>query len=329
MSTKPKIIAIVGPTASGKSEFAVRLAKKFNGEIISADSQQVYRKLDIGTGKVPGIWKLINIPEPTNPRPLTSWFTKKRPRKTFLYKGVSHHCIDFVSPRKKITVAEYKLCADRAIREIHQRGKLPILVGGTGFWVDTVAFGTELPRVRPNQKLRRALDKKNAKELIRILKKIDKKRAQTVDQKNPRRIIRAIEIARALGKVPKINKKNPYEVLWLGKNIPEKKWKRIVQKRVHAMISSGIVRETQRILRFGISRKRIEEFGFEYSEVLSFLEGRLNFTDLAKELIRGTYAYGRRQMTWFMKNPEIRWVSGREKAEKLTAAFTSPKKELV
>lgn len=309
MSRKPNLIIIVGPTASGKSTLAIYLAKKLNGEIISADSQQVYRGLSVGTGRIKGRW------------------IRKDGKNIFSAQGIPHYCIDFISPRKKITVAEYKICADLAIRDITRRGKLPILTGGTGFWIDTVVLGTELPHVPPDQKLRVALNKKATKELLNMLKKLDKTRAQRVDQKNPRRIIRAIEIAKKLGNVPPLKKTYPYHALWLGISIPELRWIKIMQKRARRMVATGIVEETKKLIARKISLSRIREFGFEYADVLYHLKEKITRAELAENIIKDTQKYKHRQMTWFHKNPSIQWVQNKKKAERIIRNFLSATKK--
>src|SRR3989338_8024568 len=171
-----KIIVILGPTASGKSALGVKLAKKINGEIISADSRQVYKGLDIGSGKI----------------------TKKEMR------GVPHHCIDIVSPKKIFTVVDFKKCADKAIEKNFAKNKTPIIVGGTGLYIQAIVDNIVLPEVKPNWKLRKELEKKTTEEMFKMLKKLDPERAKNIDAKNPRRLIRAIEIAKSLGKMPKL-----------------------------------------------------------------------------------------------------------------------------
>ena len=167
----PKIIAIVGPTASGKSDLAVKIARKYNGEIISADSRQVYRGLNIGTGKI----------------------TKHE------MLGVPHHLLDVADPKKRFTVADFKTLADKAIADISSRGKLPIICGGTGLYIDILTSGFVLPDVPPNPTLRKKLGQKTAAQLFVILKKLDPKRAENIDQTNSVRLIRAIEIAKVFG----------------------------------------------------------------------------------------------------------------------------------
>lgn len=282
---KQKLITIVGPTASGKSEYAIKLAKKINGEIISADSRQVYRGLNIGTGKVPGQWI----------------------KNKFTYKKIPHYCLDFVSPKKTFTVAEYKKCAEIAIKDIASRQKTPILVGGTGFWVDTVVYGLNLPEVPPNPKLRQILERKTTGELLQILKKSDPRRAKTIEQKNLRRLVRAIEIAKALGKVPVLKKQENYDVTWIGLNPGTKLLKTKIERRIAEMMKKGLLRETKKLLKRGVSRKRIEELGFEYKTALNFLDEKISRKEARQKLIRETLHYVRRQITWFKRNKKIKW----------------------
>ena len=301
---KPKLIIIVGPTSSGKSELAVRLAKKFNGEIISADSRQVYRGLDIGTGKI----------------------TQKETR------GIPHHLLDVASPKKQLSAADFKKLAANAVTDISRREKLPIVAGGTGFWIDSLIYDTGLPEVPPSQKLRRALAGKTAPELLKILKKLDQKRAKTVEQKNPRRLIRAIEIAKTLGRVPKIEMpkyqnifKSPYQTLWIGLNPAYEVRLRKIEKGVKRMVKTGLLAETKKLLRGRVSKKRIREFGFEYRAVLEYLGRKISKKELREKITRDSLNYARRQMVWFKRNNEIKWIKNPEGAERLCRIFLTKK----
>jgi tRNA dimethylallyltransferase len=201
--TKPsKIIVVIGPTASGKSDYAVTLAKKYHGEIISADSRQVYRDLDIGTGKVPGYWLLRKNRG------------KKRSgaqKEVFIYKGIPHHCIDYISPKKQYTVADFKRDAEIAIQDILKRGKTPIMCGGTGLYVDAILYDQQIPEVKPDPAYRKILEAKTTAQLFALLQKKDPARAHSIDRHNPRRLIRALEIIHATGKpVPTVQKGNPF-----------------------------------------------------------------------------------------------------------------------
>ena len=175
-----KLIVILGPTASGKSDMAVKLAKRFNGEVVSADSRQVYKGLDIGTGKI----------------------TKKE------MQGVKHHLLDVANPKKQFTASDFVDLTSGLIRQIVNRRKVPIICGGTGFYIDALLGDKQIPEVPPNLKLRKELEKKSVEKLFEILKKLDPERAKNIDAKNPRRLIRAIEICKVLGRVPKLHTRN-------------------------------------------------------------------------------------------------------------------------
>ncbi len=269
-----KVFVILGQTATGKSNLAVKIAKIIDGEIISADSRQVYKDLDIGSGKI----------------------TEKE------MKGVPHHLLSVANPKRKFTVAQYKKLADKEIKEIIKRDKTPIICGGTGFYIDAITKGIVFPEVPPNTKLRKELNKKTAEELFKILKKLDSERAKTIDAKNPIRLIRAIEIAEYLGKVPPITEATPpYQFVKIGLFLSDDKLKKNVTKRVKGMFKNGLLNEIKKLKRNGISEKRLREFGFEY------------FNPTEESVIDGTIKYAKRQMTWFKRDPEIRWFEASNK----------------
>ena len=291
-----KMIVVLGPTASGKSDLAVRLAKKFDGEVISADSRQVYNGLNIGTGKI----------------------TKREMR------GVPHHLIDVASPTKTFTVAEYKKLADKSIGRIWSRGKLPIICGGTGFYIRAVIDNLIIPEVPPDKKLRRRLDKKTVDELFAILKSLDPRRAKEIDAKNPRRLIRAIEIATALGHVPHLEASLPsYDVLKIGLTLPDKILKQKIHIRLFARISRGMVAETKRLHKQGLSWKRMDELGLEYRYLARYLNGEISKKEMTIKLEKEIWQYAKRQRTWFKKDKRIRWhmLSDKKKIEKEVRGF--------
>lgn len=302
-----KIIVITGPTASGKSELAVNIAKKIGGEIISADSRQIYRGLTIGTGKVTGRWRTIGN------------------EKLFLYRGVIHHCIDFVSPRRQFSAAEYQECATEAIRAITARGHVPIIAGGTGFWIEAVVYDLALPEVKPNKRLRKSLEKKNPAELFRILARLDPRRAEEIDPQNPRRLIRAIEIATALGHVPRIRKKAPYAVLWLAPEVDPAALMRTIAKRLDVRIAHGMIKEARTLRREGLSWKRFFELGLEYKYMAQYLQGQLSRNNMREELLRAIRHYARRQMTWFARVREMHWIRSEHEAMRLALIFLGKK----
>src|SRR3990167_8164226 len=212
-ATKPKVLAIVGPNASGKSDLAVQLAHKFNGEIISADSRQVYRGLDLSSGKVRGRWKIRGF------------------NRRYEYQDIPHHLVDIVSPRKFFTVQQYKKKAQRALQDILQRGKLPIVAGGTGFYVDALLYDFQIPEAPPNKQLRKELESLTTEQLMHRLSALDPNRARSIDAKNRRRIIRAIEIVVSIhSPVPQIDlfnkEQSPYDLLKLGLELPSDELKR-------------------------------------------------------------------------------------------------------
>ena len=269
-----KVIVILGQTATGKSDLAVKIALLVNGEIISGDSRQVYKNLDIGTGKI----------------------TKKNQR------GVSHHLLDVANPKNKFTVVEFQRRAISAIAEIARRNKIPIICGGTGFYIDAVTKGIILPEVQPNPKLRKILEKKSPEVLLKILQKLDRVRAENIDVKNKVRLIRAIEIAKILGKVPRITEVlPPYKFIKIGLTLPTDKLKKKIEKRVRKMFdkknNGGLLNEIKKLKKAGISKKRLAELGFEYNE------------PTYEKVVSGSIKYAKRQMTWFKRDKEIKWFT--------------------
>ncbi len=265
-----KIIVILGQTATGKSDLAVKIAKKIKGEIISADSRQVYTGLDIGTGKI----------------------TKKE------MKGVPHYLLDVVGPKKKFTVTEFKKLAEEKIEDIIARGKTPIICGGTGFYIDAVTKGVVFPEVPPNTKLRKDLDNKTPEQLFKMLQKLDSRRAKGIDAKNKVRLVRAIEMAQALGKVPHLATRSPsYEFIKVGVVLPIEELQKKVTKRVGQMFKAGLRKEIAKLKKMKVSDKRLKELGFEY------------YKPTPERVISETIKYAKRQTTWFKRDKEIKWFS--------------------
>jgi len=292
--TKNKLIVILGPTAVGKSKLAIKLAKKFGGEVISADSRAVYKGMDIGTAKV----------------------TKKE------MKGILHYLLDVASPKKHFTVAQYKRLAQKAIEKIFKKGKIPILCGGTFFYIQAVVDGIKIPKVPPDWKLRKKLEKKSAKELYQILKKLDSKRAKTIDKENKRRLIRAIEIAKKLGKVPPLKKELlPYSVLMIGIKKPWKELKKKIKKRFFNWLKRGLIKEVKNLRKKGVSFKRIEGFGMHYRAISQYLQGKISKEEMIKKSIKEIEKYAKKQMRWFKKDKRIKWVKNYGEAEKLVKNF--------
>jgi len=289
---RQKILVIVGPTASGKSALGVRLARKFKGEVISADSRQVYTGLDIGTGKI----------------------TKKE------MKGVPHHLLDVASPKKKFSAGDFVERARAAIKDITSRGKIPIIVGGTGFYVDSLVGRIVLPNVPPDTRLRATLTKKSTAQLFALLKKRDPKRARAMDNPSERnnkiRIIRALEIASALGKSPKSTENSSlYRVLWVGVRPTDAQLKKNIQNRLSARIKSGMIREARGLRKSGLSYKRMEELGLEYRSLSRHLRGFISRKELERELQSDIWRYARKQIGYWKRNKLIKWFDPKNRAK--------------
>ena len=291
---KNKLIVILGPTASGKTELAIKLAKKFNGEIVSADSRQVYKEIDIGTGKV----------------------TKKE------MQSIPHYLLDVASPKRRFTVVQYRKLALQVIGRIFKKGKIPILCGGTGFYIQAVVDGIVIPEVSPDWKLRRQLEKKSVKELYQILKKLDPQRAKTIEKENPRRLIRAIEIVKKIGRVPILRKRPlPYPVLMIGvKRSPEELKKRI-KKRFLRWLRQGLIKEVKNLRKMGLSFKKIEEFGMHYRVIVQYLQNKISYKEMVRNSIKEVQNYAKRQKTWFKRDRRIKWIKNYQRAEKLVREF--------
>ncbi len=278
---KLKIIVILGPTASGKSDLAVRLAKKLNGEVVSADSRQVYKGLNLGSGKI----------------------TKRE------MKGVPHHLLDIANPKNRFTVNDFQKLAYKTIDEIISRNKLPIVCGGTGFYIQSIVDGIILPDVDPQMKLREKLNKLTTEELFHKLKKLDPKRAKEIHQNNRPRIIRAIEIACVLGKTKPAKVQPLYNAVQIGivpasLDILQKK----IKKRLLQRLNLRMIEEVKNLHKKGLTWKRMEELGLEYRYISLYLQGKMTKQEMIDQLNLKIFQYAKRQMTWFKRDKRIWWM---------------------
>jgi tRNA dimethylallyltransferase len=292
---KPKIIAIVGPTASGKSALGVFIAQKIRGEVISADSRQVYKGLNIGTGKV----------------------TKKE------MAGIPHHLLDVASPKRQFSVDDFVKSASKICSSILQNTSIPIVVGGTGLYIDMLSGRMSYPNVPPNPALRAKLEEKPVEELFAMLQKKDPARAATIEPRHKRRLIRALEIAGALGKNSSPQREQKYDALWLGLNPGEEKLKKNIRVRLLARINQGMVTEAKKLHAKGLSYKRMEELGLEYRYLARLLQNKITKKEFEEQLEREINRYAKRQMRWFKRNPDIHWVKNKTEALQLAKAFIS------
>ncbi len=294
-----KLIVILGPTASGKTDLSIKLAKKFNGQVVSADSRQVYKGMNIGTGKI----------------------TKKE------MKGIPHYLLDVASPKRKFTVARYQKLANKAINKIHKKKSIPFLVGGTAFYIQTVVDGIIIPEVKPDWKLRKELEKKTPEQLFKILKKLDPRRSKTIEKNNKRRLIRAIEIIKKTKKpIPLLKKKPQFEVLILGNK--KDNLKELIKRRLSKRLKQGMVAEVKNL---NLSWKRLEEFGLEYRNIALYLQKKITYQKMVDNIQKESEQFSKRQMTWFSarggsaiggkKDNRIKWITNYKQAEKLIKNF--------
>lgn len=282
------ILIVTGPTASGKTAFAVRCAKNLNGEIISADSRQIYRYLNIGTAK------------PSNRQ----------------QRAVRHHLIDFLDPDSIFDAGTFVRLANQSIADIQKRGKRPIIVGGTGLYIKALVDGlAPLPRRDENirAKLNAIIKKKGLQSLYNWLAKIDTETSRNIDPYNPARIIRAMEVYLLTGKgmayFHKKTKKSEHSFTMIGLNPPKKTLMSKIIKRTEAMVKGGMIEETKRLLNRGFKPTCPACLSLGYRHVIKYLNGTIDKENLKQSIITDTWQYAKRQKTWFKKDKRIIWLS--------------------
>lgn len=289
-----QIIVIAGPTASGKTKLAVELAKEINGEIINADSRSIYRGMNIGTGK---------------PK---RQFTVQGSRFTdFMVEDIPHHLFDIKNPDEDFNVAEFKKLAKEKIREIQNRGKTPIIVGGTGLYIDALVYDYKMPDTKPSKVLRIELESRDADELFTELEKIDPKTAKKIDPKNKRRIIRALEIYLQTKKskvAQETRKKLPKDVLYFAVQIPREELYAKINKRVEEMfIVQKLDDEVRKLLKKYPSDLPIMQT-MGYKESAQFINNEITLEEAIAKTQQAHRNYAKKQMTWFQRNKDIVWV---------------------
>lgn len=281
---KDKLIVVLGPTASGKTDLAIKLAKKYNGELISADSRTIYKELNIGTAK------------------------SKYP----------HYLIDVASLNHDFNVAMYKKEALRIINEIIQKGKQPILVGGTGLYIKSIVENLDFPKVRPDSKLRKELDSKSKKELFNMYRKLDKRGSETIDKNNKRRLIRAIEVCILTQKpfsLQRLKQEPLFDVVQIGIKKTKQELKENIEKRTNKMIEQGLEKEAKKLLSKYSNNPNLNTIG--YSE----WKNKKPLQELKEDINLNTFKFSKRQMTWFKKDKTIKWVKNQKQAEKIINLF--------
>jgi tRNA dimethylallyltransferase len=327
MKNKAKIIVILGTTASGKTSLGVDLARKFNGEIISADSRQVYRGLDIGSGKdLSEYGKKINSPLERGGSPLARQGVLSSGEETKFF--VPYHLVDIADPKEIFSVAEYQKQAFAAIEDILSRGKLPIIVGGSGQYLEAVVENYQLTDIKPDRFLRASLEEKDSTELFEILReknKIFADKLNNSDKNNKRRLIRYIEVFsnnKPSYQLPAARFNNNYDFLLIGLTWPKEVLAdRIHQRLIERLEKEGMIQEVSDLHdKTGLSWERLESFGLEYKFISQYLEEKIDYDLMVDLLDRAINQFVKKQMTWFKrweKKRKINWLEDKNKATEL------------
>ena len=288
---KPKVIVICGPTASGKTSLGVELAKKINGEIVSCDSMQIYKDMTIGTAK-PTLEEM---------------------------QGIKHYLIDFVSPEKRYSVAEFKKDATNAIEEILAKGKIPILVGGTGLYIDSLIYGIEYNDIKIDERYRKELEllveEKGLEFLYEKAVEIDKEAMEKISPNDKKRIMRVLEIYKETGKtktqqeIESRRKEVKYDFKIFAINMDRQILYDRINNRVDLMLKNGLIEEVKNILRKYKTFPTAMQ-GLGYKEVVKYLDGEVTYEKMCENIKMKTRRYAKRQLTWFRKNKETTWIDG-------------------
>lgn len=291
MSTnkKPKLLVLLGPTAAGKTKLSIALAKAYGAEIISGDSMQVYRGMDIGTAKI-------------------------RPEET---EGIPHHLIDIHSPQHPYSTAEFQEQAGRLIAEMTDRGKLPFIVGGTGLYIESLCYGFQFSAASADEEFRkeqdRYADEHGAEALHARLAGVDPESAERLHPNDRRRIIRALEIYHQTGsplsaQLAGQSKQSPYELCLIGLTMDRKKLYARIEERIDQMLDEGLVEEVRRLLEQGCGRELVSMQGLGYKEIAAYLAGEMTYEEAVTLLKRDTRRFAKRQLSWFRHMDEINWI---------------------
>ena len=289
-----KLITILGPTASGKTKFAIKLARIFNGEIINADSRAIYKELEIGTAKP--------IKQERN--------------------SIKHHLIDFLKPNEKFSVAEYQKLVFQEIKEITKKGKIPFLVGGSMLYIDSVVYNYKFSKVVPDFNLRRKLEKESLDKLISRLRKINPQILDEIDAKNKRRVIRVLELSLCInGQFRKsTSRKMSKDVLILGIKTNKEELYKKINKRVDLMFKRGLVAEVYKLVnKYGWDASAFTGIG--YHEIIKYLKKEIDLGCAVELIKKDTRRLAKRQLTWFRRDKNIKWVSTQEESERLIKNF--------
>jgi tRNA dimethylallyltransferase len=334
-----KLIIILGLTASGKTEMAIKLAKKFNGEIVSADSRQIYKEMDIGTDK-PLKNQNLKISafggsaKDGKTQNRNSKLKTKKIEKLFIVKNIPHYLIDIINPDEDFSLAKYKKLAVEIIRDIQKRKKIPFLVGGTGLYISSIVGNLEIPKVRPDKSIRKELETESAEYLFKKLKKLDLKAAENIGSKNKRKLIRALEVCLITKKTfsSQQGRGEPlFDFLQIGVKIPREKLYKKINQRVDRMIEMGLEKEVKNLISKGYGLDLPSMSGLGYKQIGKYLKNKTStfnkvldktaFQEAVESIKSETRHYAKRQMTWFKRDKRIKWVKNYSEAEKIVEKF--------
>ncbi len=290
-----KLIVILGPTASGKTGLAIKLAEKYNGEIISADSRQIYKEMTIGTAK------------PTKDET----------------EAIKHHLVDCIKPNHNFTLDEFIKKANRRIKSIQRKGKVPFLVGGTGLYISAIVNNYDLPKGKIDLGLRKRLESKSKKELFEYLKELDPDTASIIDKENPRRLIRALEYVIINKKSFTNNQKtnnSPYNILQIGIALDQPELNKRIEERTNQMIDQGLAKETQKLIdKYDNTLPSLNTIG--YQEIIQYLNEEIDLNQAIDLIKTHTRQYAKRQITWFKRDKRINWINFQWQADSLVNKF--------
>lgn len=292
---KPKVIVIVGPTASGKTALSLLLSKQFKGEVINADSRQVYKRLDVGTEKITDTEM----------------------------EGIPHHLLSIVDINRVYTAMDFKNDAEVAIMQIRNAGHIPIIAGGTFFYIDTLLGKMGTSPVEPNWALRGELENRSTEVLFNELQLKDPRRAETIERDNKRRLIRALEIVNELQSVPVQNENEEcaYNVLTIGISVEKEVLKERLRVRAQDALTRGLIEETQSLLASGVQKERLLEIGLQYRVVMEYIDGKITDQELIQKLSEKNWQYAKRQLLWLKRNEDIVWFK-REDTDAIAAVVS-------
>lgn len=288
---KQPLMILTGPTASGKTALSIRLAQALNGEIISADSMQVYRHMDIGSAKITAAEMA----------------------------GIPHHLIDVLEPEEEFNVVRFQAMAKAAMEDIRQRGKLPIIVGGTGFYIQALLYDIDFTENPGCPDIRKELEElgetRGSDYLHQLLARIDPESAALIHSHNKKRVIRAIEYYKMTGRTisdhnrEERKKHSPYRFYYYVLNCERDLLYEQINRRIDRMIGQGLVAEVSRLKQAGCSRGMVSMQGLGYKEILDYLDGRLSLPEAITVLKRDTRHFAKRQLTWFKRERDVRWLN--------------------